>query len=49
MRYYWESKLQDSQYLPSEDFEMFEPTEADYASVQEALKVDEALCDAWLR
>ena len=36
VRYYWESK-QDSQYLP-EDFEMFEPTEADYASVQEALK-----------
>ena len=36
VRYYWESK-QDSQYLP-EDFEMFEPTESDYANVQEALK-----------
>jgi len=36
VRYYWESK-QDSQYLP-EDFEMFEPTEADYASVEQARK-----------
>ena len=39
VRFYWEKKnnSRDSQYLPS-DFEMFEPTEADYASVQEALK-----------
>jgi hypothetical protein len=39
VRYYWTKKLQlsDAPYLPS-DFEMFEPTEADYASVQEALK-----------
>ena len=39
VRYYWEKKLDtsDAQYLPS-DFEMFEPTEADYANVQEALK-----------
>ena len=42
VRYYWEKKLRvfesrDAQYLPT-DFEMFEPTEADYASVQEALK-----------
>jgi hypothetical protein len=39
VRYYWTKKLQlsDAQYLPS-DFTMFEPTEADYASVQEALK-----------
>ena len=39
VRYYWTKKLDtsDAQYLP-EDFEMFEPTEADYASVQEALK-----------
>lgn len=39
VRYYWEKKLDTthSKYLP-EDFEMFEPTEADYASVQEALK-----------
>jgi len=39
VRFYWEKKLgtRDTQYLPS-DFEMFEPTEADYASVQEALK-----------
>jgi uncharacterized protein Veg len=39
VRYYWTKKLNmsDAQYLPS-DFEMFEPTEADYASVQEALK-----------
>jgi hypothetical protein len=39
VRYYWTKKLQlsDAPYLPS-DFEMFEPTEEDYASVQEALK-----------
>ena len=39
VRYYWEKKqdTRDAQYHPS-DFEMFEPTEADYASVQEALK-----------
>ena len=39
VRYYWEKKLdtRDAQYLPT-DFEMFEPTEADYASVQEAMK-----------
>jgi len=39
VRYYWTKKLQlsDAPYLPS-DFEMFEPTEADYANVQEALK-----------
>ena len=39
VRFYWEKKnnSRDSQYLPS-DFEMFEPTEADYASAQEALK-----------
>ena len=39
VRFYWEKKnnSRDAQYLPS-DFEMFEPTEADYASVQEALK-----------
>ena len=39
VRYYWEKKLDtaDAKYLPS-DFEMFEPTEADYANVQEALK-----------
>jgi hypothetical protein len=39
VRYYWEKKLstRDAQYLPT-DFEMFEPTEEDYASVQEALK-----------
>ena len=39
VRYYWEKKLNtaDAKYLPT-DFEMFEPTEADYASVQEALK-----------
>jgi hypothetical protein len=39
VRYYWTKKLQlsDAPYLPS-DFEMFEPTEADYESVQEALK-----------
>jgi uncharacterized protein Veg len=39
VRYYWTKKLQlsDAPYLPS-DFEMFEPTEEDYTSVQEALK-----------
>ena len=39
VRYYWEKKqdTRDAQYLPT-DFEMFEPTEADYASVEEALK-----------
>ena len=39
VRYYWTKKLNmsDAQYLPS-DFEMFEPTEEDYVSVQEALK-----------
>jgi hypothetical protein len=39
IRFYWTKKLDtaDAKYLP-EDFEMFEPTEADYASVQEALK-----------
>jgi hypothetical protein len=39
VRYYWTKKLQlsDAPYLPT-DFEMFEPTEEDYASVQEALK-----------
>ena len=39
VRYYWTKKLNmsDAQYLPT-DFEMFEPTEEDYASVQEALK-----------
>jgi hypothetical protein len=39
VRYYWATKLQlsDALYLPS-DFEMFEPTEADYASVEEARK-----------
>jgi hypothetical protein len=39
VRFYWQKKLntQDAQWLPS-DFEMFEPTEEDYASVQEALK-----------
>ena len=39
VRYYWEKKLDtpDAQYLPT-DFEMFEPTEADYASVSEAIK-----------
>ena len=39
VRYYWETKTNSSnaQYLPT-DFEMFEPTEADYASVQEAIK-----------
>ena len=39
IRFYWTKKLDTSeaQYLPT-DFEMFEPTEADYASVQEAIK-----------
>ena len=39
VRYYWTKKLdmRDAQYLPT-DFVMFEPTEEDYASVQEALK-----------
>lgn len=39
VNYYWQKKLNtsDSQYLPS-DFVMFEPTEADYASVEEARK-----------
>jgi len=39
VRYYWTKKLQlsDAPYLPT-DFEMFEPTEEDYANVQEAMK-----------
>ena len=39
LRYYWDNKLNSSnaQWHPS-DFEMFEPTEEDYANVQEALK-----------
>ena len=39
VKYYWIKKLNHSeaQWLPS-DFEMFEPTEADYASVEEARK-----------
>ena len=39
VKYYWMKKLNhsDAQWLPS-DFEMFEPTEADYASVEEARK-----------
>jgi len=39
VRFYWQKKLntQDAQWLPS-DFVMFEPTEEDYANVQEALK-----------
>ena len=39
VRYYWEKKnnTTDAKWLPS-DFVMFEPTEADYESVQEALK-----------
>lgn len=39
VRYYWSKKLNtdDAEYLPS-DFVMFEPTEEDYASVEEALK-----------
>ena len=39
VRYYWTTKLDmhDAQYLPT-DFTMFEPTEADYENVAEALK-----------
>ena len=39
VKFYWQKKLNtaDAQYLPT-DFIMFEPTEEDYASVQEALK-----------
>jgi len=39
VNYYWQKKLNtvEAQWLPS-DFEMFEPTEADYASVEEARK-----------
>jgi len=39
VRFYWEQKTNSSnaQYLPT-DFVMFEPTEGDYASVQEAIK-----------
>jgi len=39
VRFYWQKKLgtRDAQYLPT-DFQMFEPTEVDYASVQESLK-----------
>ena len=39
VRYYWEKKhnVAEAQWHPS-DFEMFEPTEEDYANVQEALK-----------
>ena len=39
VNYYWQKKLNtsDSQYLPS-DFVMFEPTQEDYASVEEARK-----------
>ena len=39
IEFYWQRKTGDSaaQYQPS-DFQMFEPTEADYANVQEALK-----------
>jgi hypothetical protein len=39
VRYYWEKKNNSSeaQWIPS-DFPMFEPTEEDYANVQEALK-----------
>ena len=39
VRMYWVKKhnVSEAQWLPS-DFEMFEPTEEDYASVQEALK-----------
>jgi len=43
LRYYWEKKTSDSNYsknntwMPN-DFEMFEPTEADYASADEARK-----------
>ena len=39
MRYYWTKKLNtnEAQYLPT-DFVMFEPTEEDYAKVEEARK-----------
>ena len=39
VRYYWEKKnnTSEAQWIPT-DFVMFEPTEKDYASVQEALK-----------
>jgi hypothetical protein len=39
VRYYWQKKTNDSaaEYIPT-DFKMFEPTEADYESAQEALK-----------
>jgi hypothetical protein len=38
VRYYWDAQVTaDAKYLPT-DFEMFEPTEADYANVQEAMK-----------
>ena len=39
VRYYWQKKMNtsDAQWLPK-DFEMFEPTEDDYASVEEARK-----------
>ena len=39
VKFYWQKKLNtsDAQWLPS-DFEMFEPTEEDYANVHEALK-----------
>jgi len=39
VRYYWEKKnnTSEAQWVPT-DFPMFEPTEEDYASVQEALK-----------
>jgi len=39
VKFYWDNKLNSSnaQWHPS-DFEMFEPTEEDYANVQEALK-----------
>jgi hypothetical protein len=39
VRFYWTKKndTNDAQYLPK-DFEMFEPTEDDYARVEEALK-----------
>jgi len=39
VRYYWQKKTGDSaaEYIPS-DFKMFEPTEEDYAKVEEAFK-----------
>ena len=39
VKFYWQKKLntQEAQWLPS-DFAMFEPTEEDYANVQEAIK-----------